>query len=55
MNADGKSDTTIVPKKSPNKGHGAPWLAEAVEGREVTKRNATNRTGSGHWNGKEAR
>ena len=35
--ADEKSDTSIVPKKLPNKGLG---LAEAVEGRGVAKRNA---------------
>ena len=35
----GKSDSLIVPKKLPNKGGGAPLLAEEVEGRGLAKGN----------------
>ncbi len=39
MHGCGKSDRPIVPGKLPNKGDGAPWLAEEVEGRGLAKGN----------------
>jgi len=41
MNARGKSDSSVVPVKSPNKA--APAVAEAVEGRELAKGNSPER------------
>jgi hypothetical protein len=35
-----KSDSSIIPEKLSNKGPGAPWSAERVEGRELAKGNA---------------
>ena len=35
----GKSDSSILPEKLPNKGCGAPRSAEEVEGRELAKGN----------------
>ena len=40
MDGRGKSDRPIVPKKPPNKGRGAPRLAEAVEERGLAKGNS---------------
>jgi len=39
MNGSRKSDSFVVPGKSPNKGSGAPRPAEGVEGRRLTKGN----------------
>ena len=39
MSPPGKSDRLVLPKKRPNKGDGAPSLAEVVEGRSLTKGN----------------
>ena len=38
-----ESDRPIVPEKQPNKGGGTPPLAEAVEGRGLTKGNPSKR------------
>ena len=46
MHGDGKSDTSVVPMKLPNKA-GEP-AAEAVEEREVAKGNSAEFTHSGH-------
>jgi group II intron reverse transcriptase/maturase len=40
MNGRRKSDSCIVPKKSPNKGCGAPQQAEEMEGRRLTEGNS---------------
>ncbi len=40
MDGHGKSDRPIVPRKPPNKGRGAPRLAEAVEERGLAKGNS---------------
>ena len=37
----GQSDECVVPKKSPNKGRGAPWFAEVMEERRSTKGNSS--------------
>lgn len=37
MNGRGQSDGSMVPKRSPNKGRGAPRPAEGTEGRDPTK------------------
>ena len=39
MHGRGKSDRPIVPEKPANKAHGAPWMAEQVEGRGLAKGN----------------
>jgi hypothetical protein len=39
MNERGKSDSSILPVKLPNKGCGAPLPAEGVEGRGLAKGN----------------
>ena len=39
MNRPGESDRPVVPQKPPNKGEGAPWLAEGAEGRGLAKEN----------------
>ena len=39
MNGCGKSDRSIVPKKSSNKGSHCRWPAEKMEGRDLTKEN----------------
>ena len=39
MNGRGKSDSSIVPRKLPNKDGGAPLTAEGVEGRGLAKGN----------------
>jgi hypothetical protein len=39
MNDHGKSDSSILPEKLPNKGRGALRSAEGVEGRELAKGN----------------
>ena len=39
MNGRGKSDSSIVPRKLPNKGGGAPLTAEGVEGRGLAEGN----------------
>ena len=39
MNERGKSDGSVVPEKSPNKGSGAPPSAEEMEGRDPAKGN----------------
>ena len=39
-----KPDSCVVPKKLPNKGGGAPLLAEEVEGRRLTKGNSGQQT-----------
>jgi len=44
MKDDGKSGTSIVPKKPPNKGRGRPRPAEGVEGRDVAKGNSGEQT-----------
>jgi group II intron reverse transcriptase/maturase len=44
MNGRGKSDGPIVPKKSPNKGTGAPVQAEGMEGRGPAKGNPGRQT-----------
>jgi hypothetical protein len=44
MNGRGKSDSSIVPRKLPNKGSGAPQSAEGVEGRGLTKGNPDRQT-----------
>jgi hypothetical protein len=44
VHACGKSDGPIVPEKRPNKGAGAPALAEGVEGRGPTKGNMLQTT-----------
>ena len=44
MNGRGKSDSSIVPKKLPNKGRGAPRPAEGVEGRGLAKGNPDRQT-----------
>ena len=43
MHRPGKSDRLIIPKKPTNKKGGAPPLAEAVEGRSLTKGNPSKR------------
>ncbi len=40
MNGGGKSDKPVVPGKLPNKGSGAPMLAEGVEERGLAKGNS---------------
>ena len=44
MNARGKSDSSIVPKKRTNKAGGAPSAAEPVEGRGLAKGNSAEQT-----------
>ena len=44
MNGTRKSDSFVVPEKSPNKGCGAPQLAEEMEGRRLTKGNPGRQT-----------
>jgi group II intron reverse transcriptase/maturase len=44
MNGTRKSDSCIVPEKFPNKGSGAPLLAEEMEGRRLTKGNSGQQT-----------
>jgi len=44
MNARGKSDSSIVPRKPANKADGAPSAAESVEGRGLAKGNQVERT-----------
>ena len=44
MNARGKSDRPIVPEKFPNKGSGAPRLADGMEERGLAKGNPRQRT-----------
>ena len=44
MNERGKSDSSIVPMKLPNKGCGAPQSAEEVEGRGLAKGNPGQQT-----------
>lgn len=44
MNGDGKSDNLIVPKNPPNKGAGAPALAEEGEERRLAKGNPGQQT-----------
>ena len=44
MNERGKSDSSIVPGKLPNKGCGAPHPAEEVEGRGLAKGNPGQQT-----------
>lgn len=39
MNRPGESDRPVVPQKPPNKGEGAPLLAEGAEGRGLAKEN----------------
>ena len=39
----GKSDSSILPEKLPNKGCGAPRSAEEVEGRGLAKGNLVQR------------
>jgi group II intron reverse transcriptase/maturase len=46
MNERGKSDSSIVPRKPPNKGWGAPQTAEGVEGRGLAKGNPARQTRS---------
>ena len=43
MNPARESDRPIVPEKRPNKGGGAPPVAEAAEGRGLTKGNPSKR------------
>ena len=43
MYGHGKSDGPVVPKKSPNKGPGAPGSAEGMEGRGPAKGNPRKR------------
>jgi RNA-directed DNA polymerase len=40
MNGRGKSDSSIVPEKLSNNGHGSSWSAEGVEERELAKGNS---------------
>jgi RNA-directed DNA polymerase len=44
MNADGKSDSLVVPEKPANKADGAPSAAEPVEGRRLAKGNSGEQT-----------
>ena len=44
MNARGKSDSSILPVKLPNKGCGATQPAEGVEGRGLAKGNPGQQT-----------
>jgi len=44
MNGRGQSDGSVVPRKSPNKGRGAPRPAEGVEGRGPAKGNSRRQT-----------
>jgi hypothetical protein len=44
MNERGRSDSSILPKKLPNKGCGAPQPAEEVEGRGLAKGNPGQQT-----------
>ena len=44
MNADGQSDSSIVPKKQANKADDNKSVAESVEGRELTEGNAGKQT-----------
>ena len=44
MNEHGKSDDSVVPRKRPNKGSGAPLPAEGVEGRGSAKGNSNQHT-----------
>ena len=44
MNERGKSDSSILPVKLPNKGCGAPQPAEEVEGRGLAKGNPGQQT-----------
>jgi group II intron reverse transcriptase/maturase len=51
MNGHGKSDNSVLPKKLPNKGGGAPSSTEGVEGRELAKGNLVqqNRDHTQRW------
>lgn len=40
MNDGRKSDKSVVPKKLPNKGSGAPLTAEGIEERDLAKGNS---------------
>ena len=53
MNDPGKSDMPVVPAKRPNNAGVVP-VAEAVEGRGMTKGNTDSKTRPGHRAGKDA-
>src|SRR5664279_2000755 len=53
MNGHGKSDMPVVPAKRPNNAGVMP-VAEAVEGRGMTKGNTTGKTRPGHRAGSGA-
>ena len=46
MNGHEKSDSSIVPRKLPNKGEGSPTPAEGVEGRGLAKGNLSQQSRS---------
>jgi hypothetical protein len=52
MNEGGKSDSPVVPVKTPNKA--APAVAEVVEERGLAKGNTTSKTRPGHGAGRDA-